>query len=492
MIDANSQFFAILTNVGMAKQANADALGIPWRITEMGVGDANNSDPIPNAAQTKLINEWRRRPLNQLKIDPVNPAVIIAEQVIPADEGGRWIREIALYDADGDMVAVANCAPSFKPVLSQGSGRTQIVRMNFIVTNSGNVTLKIDPAIVLATRAYVDSVVLEVLPPDKVAGTYTKVTINERGIVQSGSNPTTLGGYRITDALSNFGGEVTGNIRMMDAHSLDIIAAAVPSWAGGVHARSNVAQGSVLGGLGAWGNNNALNNVYLGLGATPWAAGTGNGVRVTSSGVNVEGVLYGNGGGLTALNWSVLVGVPNSLSGYGVTLASQAEAEAGADTNKPMSALRVFQAITAKVVQATESVLGLARIATQTLVNAGVDDATIVTPKKLRLGVSMLIGVNGYLALPAWLGGVIVQWGVLTDIPQATTGIGDVGPIRDVSFPVAFPNAALRVFANMDFTTMTTPASFAPGAVIISKSILRLQNNYTASPGRISWWAIGY
>ncbi|NUU35149.1 phage tail protein [Pseudomonas sp. C2B4] len=156
MIDANSQFFAILTNVGMAKQANADALGIPWKITDMGVGDANNTDPIPNAAQTQLINEWRRRPLNQLKVDPANPAVLIAEQVIPADEGGKWIREIGLYDIDGDLVAVANCAPSFKPVLSQGSGRTQIVRMNFIVTSTGNIQLKIDPSVVLATREFVE------------------------------------------------------------------------------------------------------------------------------------------------------------------------------------------------------------------------------------------------------------------------------------------------------------------------------------------------
>ncbi|EIM14238.1 phage tail protein [Pseudomonas chlororaphis] len=163
MIDANSQFFAILTNVGMAKQANADALGIPWKITDMGVGDANDTDPIPNAAQTRLINEWRRRPLNQLRVDPVNPAVIIAEQIIPADEGGHWIREIGLYDADGDLVAVANCAPSFKPVLSQGSGRTQVVRMNFIVSSTGNITLKIDPAVVLATREYVDQRILEEL-----------------------------------------------------------------------------------------------------------------------------------------------------------------------------------------------------------------------------------------------------------------------------------------------------------------------------------------
>ncbi|WNF52986.1 phage tail protein [Pseudomonas sp. SG20052] len=163
MIDANSQFFAILTNVGMAKQANADALGIPWKLTEMGVGDANLTDPIPSATQTQLIREWRRRPLNQLKIDPVNPAVMIAEQVIPADEGGFWIREIGLYDADGDLVAVANCAPSFKPVLSQGSGRTQVVRMNFIVSSSANITLKIDPSVVLATREYVDTRLLEEL-----------------------------------------------------------------------------------------------------------------------------------------------------------------------------------------------------------------------------------------------------------------------------------------------------------------------------------------
>ena len=163
MIDQTSQFFAILTNVGAAKQANADALGVPWKLTEMGVGDANGTDPVPSAAQTSLINEWRRRPLNQLFIDPVNPAVIVAEQVIPADEGGYWIREIGLYDADGDLVAVANCPPSFKPIMSQGSGRTQVVRMNFIVSSTGNITLKIDPSVVLATREYVERRILEEL-----------------------------------------------------------------------------------------------------------------------------------------------------------------------------------------------------------------------------------------------------------------------------------------------------------------------------------------
>ncbi|WP_460415460.1 phage tail protein [Pseudomonas sp. microsymbiont 2] len=161
MVDQNSQFYAILTNVGAAKQANADALGIPWKITQMGVGDANNTDPTPNASQTRLINEWRRAPLNQLKVDDNNAAIIVAEQIIPADVGGRWIREIALYDADGDMIAVANCPPTYKPLLNQGSGRTQVVRMNLIVSSASNVQLKIDPAVVLATREYVDSRISE-------------------------------------------------------------------------------------------------------------------------------------------------------------------------------------------------------------------------------------------------------------------------------------------------------------------------------------------
>ncbi len=161
MADQNTQFYAILTNVGAAKQANADALGIPWRITQLGVGDANGTEPTPNATQTRLINEWRRAPLNQLKVDDKNNAIVVAEQVIPADVGGKWIREIALYDADGDMIAVANCPPTFKPLLTQGSGRTQVVRMNLLVSSSSNVELKIDPAVVLATREYVDSRITE-------------------------------------------------------------------------------------------------------------------------------------------------------------------------------------------------------------------------------------------------------------------------------------------------------------------------------------------
>nr|WP_225903526.1 phage tail protein [Enterobacter oligotrophicus] len=149
----------MLTNIGAAKLANATALGAQVEITQMAVGDGNGALPTPNPAQTALTNEQRRAQLNMLTIDPVNTNQIIAEQVIPEDVGGWWIREIGLFDKDGDMIAVANCAETYKPKLQEGSGRVQVIRVILIVSSTEAVTLKIDPSVVLATRQYVDDAI---------------------------------------------------------------------------------------------------------------------------------------------------------------------------------------------------------------------------------------------------------------------------------------------------------------------------------------------
>lgn len=157
-----TKYYAVLTNVGAAKLANATALGAQVEITQMAVGDGNGVLPTPNPAQTALIHELRRAPLNSLSIDPNNANQIIAEQVIPEDVGGWWIREIGLFDKDGDMIAIANCAETYKPQLQEGSGRVQVVRMILIVSSTAAVTLKIDPSVVLATRQYVDDQIIQV------------------------------------------------------------------------------------------------------------------------------------------------------------------------------------------------------------------------------------------------------------------------------------------------------------------------------------------
>ncbi|WP_288374789.1 phage tail protein [uncultured Pseudomonas sp.] len=161
MANSTTQFGGFLTNIGIAQQANTAALGLPWNITHMLIGDAGGEpsqtpDPIPKPTQTALVRQVYRAQLNALYPSPADPGVLVAELVLPPEIGGWWIRELALEDANGNLIAIAKPAPSYKPLLAQGSGRTQTIRMHVVFGNVANVNLKIDPSIVLATRDYVD------------------------------------------------------------------------------------------------------------------------------------------------------------------------------------------------------------------------------------------------------------------------------------------------------------------------------------------------
>jgi hypothetical protein len=84
----------------------------------------------------------------------------------------------------------------------------------------------------------------------------------------------------------------------------------------------------------------------------------------------------------------------------------------------------------ALAVQATESALGIAEIATQAETNAGTDDERIVTPKKLRNGFVISWGDSGFIAFPSWLGGFIFQW--------VHDSIDNTTPSKLITLPTTF------------------------------------------------------
>lgn len=151
-----NEFFTILTTVGAAKLANATALGTTVEISEMAVGDGGGKAVTPDQSQTSLVHTLRRKPLNSIRIDPDNPNWIVCEQVLPPDIGGWTIREVGLFDSAGDLIAVGNFPETYKPLLSEGSGRTQTIRIILEVSSASSVELKVDPSVVLATREYVN------------------------------------------------------------------------------------------------------------------------------------------------------------------------------------------------------------------------------------------------------------------------------------------------------------------------------------------------
>nr|ELR5199341.1 phage tail protein [Providencia rettgeri] len=177
------KYFALLTTYGEKVLAEATALGTKIELTHMAVGDGGGTLPAPDTKQTKLINEKRRAAINTLFIDSVNTNQVIAEQVIPENEGGWWIREIGLFDKSGLLVAVANCPETYKPLLAEGSGRTQTIRMILIVSHTEAVTLKVDPAIVLATRGYVDDSVKTAIEAHVKSRNHPDATTSAKGFV---------------------------------------------------------------------------------------------------------------------------------------------------------------------------------------------------------------------------------------------------------------------------------------------------------------------
>lgn len=180
-------YFTILTHLGARKLAEATASGTQLKLTHLAVGDGNGTVPVPLPTQTQLIHEVRRSTINTIYTDEKNENYIIVEQVIPPEDGGFYIRELGVFDDKGNLIAVGNCPPSYKPKLSEGSGRTQVINMVIMIDNTGTVELKIDASTVLATRKYVDDLISSKMTEHEKSANHPDASTASKGFVQLNS-----------------------------------------------------------------------------------------------------------------------------------------------------------------------------------------------------------------------------------------------------------------------------------------------------------------
>ncbi|MCC5811218.1 MAG: phage tail protein [Ectothiorhodospiraceae bacterium] len=154
-------FYTVLTDVGKAKLADAHADGPKVELQTIHAGTGGGESFYDNYGEAELgglenlVDEVWSDQINHLAVDPGNPNWVVVEGVIPTDQGGWMIREVGIKDVDGDLIAVGRFPETYKPALTDGAAQDLLIRSIMEVSNAANVTLEIDPAVVLASRKWV-------------------------------------------------------------------------------------------------------------------------------------------------------------------------------------------------------------------------------------------------------------------------------------------------------------------------------------------------
>lgn len=203
-----------------------------------------------------------------------------------------------------------------------------------------------------------------------VAGTYRSVTVDAKGNITAGTNPTTLAGYGITDAVPASQKGANNGVATLDGGGKVPVSqlpatAIIDTFVVG----SQAAMLALTAEIGDVAVRTDLNKSFI--------------LRVT--------------GASTLANWQELLTPTDTVQSVdGMTgavtiptaseavkgkaqIATEAEVNAGTDDTKFVTAKKLL----AWVKQASETVLGMMKVATKAQVDAATDDTVAVTPKKL-------------------------------------------------------------------------------------------------------------
>lgn len=303
-----------------------------------------------------------------------------------------------------------------------------------------------------------------------VAGTYRSVTVDAKGNITAGSNPTTLAGYGITDAIpSSQKGAVNGVATLDGGGKVPVSQLPATAIVDTFVVGSQAAMLALTAEIGDVAVRTDLNKSFI--------------LRVT--------------GASTLANWQELLTPTDSVQSVdGMTgavtiataaegvkgkaqIATQAEVNAGTDDTKFITAKKLL----AWVKQATETVLGMMKVATQAQTDAGTADDVAVTPKKLQFGFAILLENNGYIVAPSWMGGWMIAWGtgVIPPNSQAVT----------LTYALAFPT---KVLGGGAFHNNGTVPSFALDSnVRVSTTQISIKSSAMTAAGAIgvNYIAIG-
>ncbi|WP_439036061.1 phage tail-collar fiber domain-containing protein [Acinetobacter sp. PC34] len=145
----------IYTALGLALVSQAVSQQRTIELTHFAVGDGGGNAMIPNESMIQLIREKYRATINRIYQDPENENKYTAEMIIPVTVEGFVVREIALFDRNGNMVLVGNTPEVHKPTLAEGVTQDSVYRIPFVISNPEVLELNFDPNVIIATHQWI-------------------------------------------------------------------------------------------------------------------------------------------------------------------------------------------------------------------------------------------------------------------------------------------------------------------------------------------------
>ncbi|ECJ2224236.1 phage tail protein [Salmonella enterica] len=186
---ASPKFKTIITDYGKQRLIAAMSPGgTKLTLTQMAVGDGGGNPTNPDTTNTVLVNEVWRAAVNSVTVDKKHSNIIVVELLIPAEVGGFWIREAGIYDEFNKLVAICSLPASEKPLLEQGSGRAQTVRMTLVISDLSTINITIDSTTIIATNDYVDNSLKE----HEKSRNHPDATLTDKGFVKLYSGVTSI------------------------------------------------------------------------------------------------------------------------------------------------------------------------------------------------------------------------------------------------------------------------------------------------------------
>ena len=151
-IITTADYGTVITDIGSAKMTTATFNKTQINVVSAAVGDGGGAYYYPTPDQIGLISEQWRGDISYARVNATQPNMYDIKFTVPANVGGFTMREAAVYDEDGDIVAICNMPAIPKLSTQEGVSFPFTMMMHIVVKDANALSFTINASLDMVSR----------------------------------------------------------------------------------------------------------------------------------------------------------------------------------------------------------------------------------------------------------------------------------------------------------------------------------------------------